>query len=117
MARTFARGSEARIVALTALEGHPLPVPATIHELLEGDNALLVELHAPAGYDAPAHAHDHESLVYILAGRVRATVGDEVCELGVGDAVRHAAGVPHHVEALTDARWIEVKAPPVATWS
>jgi quercetin dioxygenase-like cupin family protein len=71
---------------------------------------------APAGFTAPLHAHDHESFVYVLAGRVRATVDDETRELGPGDGVLHGIGVHHSIEALVDTRWIEVKAPPSATW-
>lgn len=112
----FTCGKDAPVIELRELEGRPLPIPAEIRELLWGDEALLIQVSAPAGYDAEPHAHDHESLVYLVSGRVRATVGDETRELGPGDAVLHPAGVPHHIEALAETRWIEIKAPPRATW-
>ena len=71
---------------------------------------------APAGFKAELHAHEHESLVYVVSGRIRATVGDETRELGAGDAVLHPVGAAHQIEALVDTRWIEIKAPPAATW-
>jgi ureidoglycolate lyase len=112
----FSSGAKAREVAITAIEGLPLAVAGTIRELAWGDEAVMVEVAVPAGYDAPPHAHDHESLVYVVAGRVLATVGTERRELGPGDAVLHRRGEQHAMRALTDARWVEVKAPPRATW-
>jgi quercetin dioxygenase-like cupin family protein len=52
----------------------------------------------------------------VPSGRVRATVDDETRELGPGDAVLHVAGARHLIEAIVDTRWIEIKAPPRATW-
>jgi len=112
----FTLGARAREIPITALEGLPLAVAGTVRELAWGDAAVLVELVAPAGYDAPPHAHDHESLVYVTEGRVLATVGSEQRELGPGDAVVHRRGEQHAMRAVTDARWVEVKAPPRATW-
>jgi quercetin dioxygenase-like cupin family protein len=62
------------------------------------------------------HRHEHESLLYVLQGRLRATVGSAVHELGPGDAILHPAGVEHGVEALDRSTWIEVKAPPQEAW-
>jgi quercetin dioxygenase-like cupin family protein len=112
----FTRGADAPTFELRELEGHPLPAALVVRELLWGNRALMVEVAAPSGFDAPAHAHDHESLVYIITGRVRATVGDETVELGPGDAVLHAAGSAHHIEAIEPTRWIEIKSPPNPTW-
>ena len=98
------------------LAGEVLSTPVVVRELLWGDNAVLVEMSAPAGFAAPLHAHEHESLVYVLSGRLRATVEEETRELGPGDAVLHLAGAPHRIEAIVDTRWIEVKAPASATW-
>ena len=109
-------GADASVIEMHTLEGRPLPIPAEIRELLWGDKAVLVEMSAPAGFKAEPHAHDHESLVYVVSGRVRATVGDESRELGPGDAVLHPVGAAHQIEALVDTRWIEIKAPPSATW-
>ncbi len=110
------RGSDAPVIELRELEGRPLRAALAIHELLWGEKAVLVEVRAPAGFDAEPHFHDHESLVYFLSGRVRATVGAETWELRAGDAVLHPAGIEHHIEALVDTRWIEIKIPARATW-
>ena len=112
----FTLAAVAPVVEMHELAGHALQDPLLVRELLWGVSAVLVEMSAPAGFTAPLHAHDHESFVYVLAGRVRATVDDETRELGPGDGVLHGIGVHHSIEALVDTRWIEVKAPPSATW-
>jgi quercetin dioxygenase-like cupin family protein len=112
----FTLGVEAPVVEMRELEGQMLPTALAVRELLWGDRAVLVEMSAPAGFAAASHVHDHESLVYVLSGRIRATVEGEARELGPGDAVLHGAGVRHQIEALVDTRWIEIKAPPSATW-
>jgi quercetin dioxygenase-like cupin family protein len=112
----FTHYADAPVIEMQRLEGHPLPVPAKVRELLWGDKAVLVEVSVPAGFEAQPHSHDHESFVYVISGRIRATVRDEARELGPGDAVLHPTGVAHQIEALVDARWIEVKTPPRATW-
>jgi quercetin dioxygenase-like cupin family protein len=112
----FTRVGEGRVVELRELEGQVLPIAATIREVLWGDEAVLIEVAAPSGFDAEPHAHDHESLVYVISGRVRATIESETRDLGPGDAMLHLRGALHHIEALSDARWIEIKAPPRPTW-
>lgn len=112
----FTHGAEAPVIEMRTLEGRPLAIPLEIRELLWGDKAVLVEMSAPAGFKAELHAHEHESLVYVVSGRIRATVGDETRELGAGDAVLHPVGAAHQIEALVETRWIEIKAPPAATW-
>lgn len=112
----FMIAAEAPVIDMHELEGQALPTPLTVRELLWGEKAVLVEMSAPTGFAAPSHAHDHESFVHVLSGRIRATVQDRTLELGPGDAVLHAAGAFHQIEALANTTWIEIKAPPSATW-
>lgn len=112
----FTLGAFAPIVEMHELAGQTLPAPLVVREVLWGDNAVLVEMSAPAGFAAPLHAHEHESLIYVLSGRMRATVEGETNELGPGDAVVHAVGARHLIEAIVETRWIEIKSPPSATW-
>lgn len=41
------------------------------------------------------HAHGKAELVYVMEGDLEVTVGDEVVELGRGDAVHFDSSVPH----------------------
>ncbi len=48
-----------------------MPVAAKVRELLWGDKAVLVDMIVPAGFEAQLHAHDHESVVYVISGPCR----------------------------------------------
>jgi quercetin dioxygenase-like cupin family protein len=112
----FTHGRDVSVIELHTLEGRPLRIPVKIRELLWGDRAVLAEMSVPAGFESEPHAHDHESFVYVVSGLIRASVGGETRELEPGDAVLHPAGEAHSIEALSDARWIEIKAPANPTW-
>jgi quercetin dioxygenase-like cupin family protein len=49
------------------------------------------------GTNTPQKIHQAEELCYVLAGRGRLTVGDEVVEYESGQALFIPAGVPHGV--------------------
>jgi quercetin dioxygenase-like cupin family protein len=50
----------------------------------------------PAGIAPPLHVHTHEAECFVLLeGGMTYRAGDEVTELGAGDAVHLPAGVPH----------------------
>lgn len=100
---------------INSVEGLPMH-GVSIKLLLSGEKALLIESHLKKGAVTPDHLHRHESLCYIVSGRVRAKIGEKVKELGPGDAFLHPIGVSHAGEALEDTVWIEVKAPPEKTW-
>ena len=49
------------------------------------------------------HYHPHaEETIYILSGRGRQTVGDDVFEVTAGDVCFIPIGVPHKTEAISD---------------
>ena len=80
--------------------------------LVDGDELTLLEIRYPAGVATGEHAHGHESVVYVVEGRLSVRIEGRVFVLGPGQACRHPAGVLHSVKALEDARVVEVKAPP-----
>jgi quercetin dioxygenase-like cupin family protein len=75
------------------------------------ESGLAYLIHYPAGVASPTHAHDHDSIVYVLSGKLRGTVDGVEAVLEPGDSVLHPRGVAHHVEALTDSMWVEFKSP------
>ena len=54
---------------------------------------------------------EHETVCYVVEGKVRITVGDEVFELGAGDSCIHPAGIPHGIEGVEQATVLEIKSP------
>ncbi|WP_370969272.1 cupin domain-containing protein [Amycolatopsis sp. cg9] len=97
---------------LRTVEGLPLTGGEGRFRLLESASSGLAYLiHYPSGVASPPHSHDHDSIVYVLSGRLRGAVAGEEAELEPGDSVLHPRGVEHHVEALTDSMWVEFKSP------
>lgn len=97
---------------LKTVEGLPLRGGEGRFRLLEtAESGLAYLIHYPAGVASPTHAHDHDSIVYVLSGRLRGAVDGVEAELEPGGSVLHPKGVAHHVEALTDSMWVEFKSP------
>jgi quercetin dioxygenase-like cupin family protein len=110
------RGDATPPFVIQTVEGLPIKGEVHVKKLLHGRNALLIEVRIRGGTVTPAHQHAHESYLYVVQGRVRATIGSDVYDLGPGDAVLHPASVDHISEALEDAVWIEIKTPAEETW-
>jgi quercetin dioxygenase-like cupin family protein len=56
----------------------------------------------PAGGSSAFESHPHEHAILILHGRAEALLGEEVAEVGPGDAVFVASGEPHRLAAVGD---------------
>ena len=80
--------------------------------LVWGDNTLIIRFKMQAGAKAPMHNHPFEQSGYIVSGRARYTIGDEVYELGPGDSWLIPAGVDHDGEAIEDTEGVEICSPP-----
>jgi quercetin dioxygenase-like cupin family protein len=46
----------------------------------------------PAGFEVPAHSHDHDELFIVLSGGARLTTGGQTLELRARDSAALAAG-------------------------
>ena len=67
-----------------------------------GDDVLLVMNKIEPGMDINPHSHPFEQVVYIVEGRVRFHVGDEVVEAGPGSLIRIPPDVMHYAEPIGD---------------
>ncbi len=106
------QNADRKAVAVKSIEGSATYGDALqVKPLIAGDAMALLEIRYTAGSGAPPHMHDHESVVYVVKGRIRTLIDSESHDLGPGDACRHPAGVPHAVEALEDAVIVEIKSP------
>lgn len=79
--------------------------------MVYGRRTLLTEFRLTHGSVLPRHAHPHEQTGYLVAGRLRLTVGEETRELGAGDAWCIPGGTEHLAEALDDVVAVEVFSP------
>ena len=98
-------------LVVSSIEGKPMHGHLVLKPLLKGEQMTMLELHYEPGAKAPLHTHTHESLIYVVTGRVKTTIGNESFVLGPGDVARHPQGVLHTVEALVESTVVEVKSP------
>jgi quercetin dioxygenase-like cupin family protein len=108
----LSKNSDVKGLNVKAIEGKSMYGGALlVKPLIKGDQMTLLELYYQPGVGAPLHVHSHESLAYVVKGKVKMTVGNEVYVLGPGDVCRHPQGVPHGVEGLEESIVVEIKSP------
>jgi quercetin dioxygenase-like cupin family protein len=106
------RNADVEVVAVSAVEGKPVyGGHMLVKPLIKGDEMTFLEIHYAAGVGAPLHTHTHESIAYVVKGKVKSTVGSEEFIMGPGDVCRHPKGVLHGLEAIEDSVVVEIKSP------
>ena len=93
-------------------EGYRALIPGIeMKTLVFGDKTLFTEFRLKAGSLLPSHAHVYEQTGYLVAGKIRLTLGDEVFDVEPGDSWCIKGNVTHSAEILADAVAIEVFSP------
>lgn len=71
------------------------------------ETSLIRQRQAPGGTN-PAHYHDREEVMLLLAGRVEVTLAGETLELRQGDTLIVPARMEHRIENASDepAEWL-----------
>src|SRR5580693_8348185 len=106
------RNADIEAVAVSAVEGKPVyGGHMLVKPLIKGDEMTFLEIRYAAGVGAPLHMHTHESIAYVVKGKVKSTVGTEEFIMGPGDVCRHPAGVLHGLEAIEESLVVEIKSP------
>ncbi len=114
----FVKGSSVEAETIKALEGVELAGYLGVKPMMVGKDMVFIEVHRQAGVLDPEHAHpDHESICYLVKGKVRVVIEDDEFIAEPGDIWIHPAGVPHYHETLEDSIQIEIKSPARKTWS
>jgi quercetin dioxygenase-like cupin family protein len=115
--RVFTSSAEAEVTRITEVEGRPLGSPVQLKTLAVTPRMVFVECTFAPGQASKPHAHpDHDSIVYVVRGKVRVTIDGREFIAGPGDAWHNEPGVTHHIEALEPTVSVEVKSPPVKAW-
>lgn len=115
----FSRNADVAADAVTSLEGQGQNASGAlaIKPLIVGEDTLLMEVHRARGLVDAEHVHpDHESICYLVSGKMRVVIDGESFIAEPGDSWIHPAGVPHYHETLEDSVQIEVKSPPMRPW-
>jgi quercetin dioxygenase-like cupin family protein len=112
----FARRDDIQAERLDTVEGVKEQGHVEVRKLLVGDEILLLHVFRKKGLIDPVHKHmDHESMGYLISGRLRLVIGGEEFIAEPGTAWLHPVGVDHFSEALEDVEQIEIKSPPRKT--
>jgi quercetin dioxygenase-like cupin family protein len=82
-----------------------------VKPLMKGDEMTFLENHYAADVGAPLHAHTHESIAYVVKGKVKSTVGSDEFIMGPGDVCRHPKDVLHGLETIEESIVVEIKSP------
>lgn len=90
--------------------------PGIGRRMLNGEAMTLAEITLAAGAGVPMHEHPNEQIATVVSGRLRFVVGDEEREVGPGETVLIAGGVPHRVDALADSVVLDAFSPPREDW-
>src|SRR5262245_20119832 len=106
------RNADVEAVTVKAIEGKPVyGGDLRVKPLLKGDEMTFLEIHYTPGVGAPLHAHTHESIVYVVKGRVKSTVSSEEFMLGPAEGVVDARAGLHGLEAVEESVVVEIKSP------
>ena len=72
------RNDDVEAVAVSAVEGKTVyGGNMLVKPLIKGEEMTFLEIHYAAGVGAPLHAHTHESIAYVVKGKVKSTVGSQ----------------------------------------
>jgi quercetin dioxygenase-like cupin family protein len=67
-----------------------------------GDDVLMVMNWLTPGMEVNPHSHPFEQIAYIVQGRMKFVVGDDVFEVGPGSVIRIPPNVMHCGEPIGD---------------
>ena len=118
-ASDFVSNADVGRVAIGQLEGlsEGASGELQVKPLLIGKDSAVLEFYRPKGRIDPEHSHpDHESICYLISGRLRVVIAGEEFIAFPGDSWIHRRAVAHYHEALEDSVQIEIKSPPIRTW-
>ena len=114
----FTGSGEAAAEVVGTIEGASLQGLLTAKTLMVGENVLVLEIFREKGLIDNRHVHDdHETVGYLLKGKLKMEIGDQVFIAEPGATWIHYPGVEHQSEALEDCIQLEIKSPPKKTWN
>lgn len=103
---------------LASVEGVKPKGIVEVRRVMVGNEILMLHVFREKGLIDPVHKHmDHETVAYLIKGRLRLVIGGEEFIAEAGTSWIHPRGVEHFSEALEDCEQLEVKSPPRKTWT
>jgi quercetin dioxygenase-like cupin family protein len=115
--KNFAKNDSVPADPISWVEGVHEDGVLTVKPLMVGEDIIFIEAFKGKGMVDPEHTHyDHETIAYLVSGRLRLVIDGVESIAEAGDVWRHPRGVPHLSEALEDCVQLEIKSPPRKTW-
>lgn len=103
---------------LASVEGTKPQGHVEVRQIMVGNEILMLHVFRKKGLIDPLHKHDdHETVAYLIKGKLRLVIGDKEFIAEPGTSWIHPRGVPHFSEALEDCEQLEIKSPPRKTWT
>ncbi len=113
----FTVRDEIPIERLAAVEGVKPKGRVDVRRVMVGNEILMLHVFREKGLVDPVHKHmDHETVAYLIKGRLRLVIGGKEFIAEPGTSWIHPRGVEHFSEALEDCEQLEIKSPPRKTW-
>lgn len=113
----FAVKDELPVERLAAVEGVKPKGVVEVRRAMVGKEILMLHVFREKGLVDPVHKHmDHETVAYLIRGKLRLVIGGKEFIAGPGTSWIHPVGVEHFSEALEDCEQLEIKSPPTKTW-
>ncbi len=113
----FSQLKEIPVERLAAVEGVLPKGRVEVRRAMVGNEILMLHVFREKGLIDPVHKHmDHETVAYLIKGRLRLVIGGEEFIAEPGSSWIHPRGVEHYSEALEDCEQLEIKSPPRKTW-
>ena len=102
---------------LGSVEGVKPKGKVEVRRAMVGQDILMLHVLREKGLVDPLHKHDdHETVAYLIRGKLRLVIGGEEFIATPGTSWIHPRGVEHFSEALEECEQIEIKSPPKKTW-
>jgi len=79
--------------------------------LVYGKNTLMAELKLSTGTRIPTHSHPHEQTGYLVSGKTRLFIDDQVYDCNPGDSWCIPGNAEHGMYAIKDSVYIEIFSP------
>jgi quercetin dioxygenase-like cupin family protein len=99
---------------VTVGENPWIEMVAGIHRqtLVSGETMHQMVVRLAEGSRLPEHQHPQEQIAHVIGGRLRLVVEGVAHDLGPGESLYLASGVPHAAEALEDTTVVDTFSPP-----
>ena len=106
--------SQGKIFNWAGVEPWPSNYPGIGVKVVNGKNMQLIRAEFQPGATYTLHSHEREQFSFMVSGRMRLTVGEEVAEIGPGDMWHAPGNVVHEDEILGNEPvvFVDVYSPP-----